>query len=418
MNFSATTDRHFIRSRSRSRRFVRVHIEAPEAPRDAPRLAADIAFVLDRSGSMGGSKFALARQAVEQAIGRLGPQDTFSLVVYDDQVDIVQPATPATRDARRVAIERLRKIMPRSTTNLGEGWLVGCSQVAEHLSDERVGRCLLLTDGLANVGITDPYELAAHARELRKRGVSTSTFGVGADFDEVLLGQMADAGGGAFTFIGRPSQIPALIDEELGETLEIVARKVVIEVTAPEGVVVRPVGPYPVESTATGCRFILPDLVSAQELDIPLRVRFPTGTKGDQIACTVKIHDAEQVFGSEAVTLVWTWAGHQDNENQPRDRVVDRLVAERYASMAREEAARLNRDGHYRTAARSLEAVARKIARYAGSDPELRSLVHALERDTHRYGSDMDALSRKELHYQSSSLARGGSASGKLRKRT
>ena len=114
---------------------------------------------------------------------------------------------------------------------------------------------------------------------------------------------------------------------------------------------------------------------------------------------------------------VETWAGHSDNDNQPRNREIDRLVAERYASIAREEAARLNRDGQFKTAARRLEAVARKISAYAGHDDELKALVRALKRDAKRYSQDMDALTRKSLYTQSSSLARGGLATGKLRKR-
>ena len=156
---------------------------------------------------MSGDKLRVAKAAVAEAIARLGPQDRFSVVAYDDVVDVVIASTAAAGELRRAALERLGTIEARGSTNLGEGWLRGCEQVAGHLLERGVNRCLLLTDGLANVGITDSDELARHAAELRARGVSTSTFGVGNDFDERLLQSLADAGGGHFYYIADAPQI-------------------------------------------------------------------------------------------------------------------------------------------------------------------------------------------------------------------
>ena len=91
-------------------------------------------------------------------------------------------------------------------------------------------RVLLLTDGLANQGVVDPGELAATAARLRTEGVTTSTFGVGADFDEELLARLATQGGGHFYFIEQARQIPDFFASELGEALEVTARDVVFEV--------------------------------------------------------------------------------------------------------------------------------------------------------------------------------------------
>ena len=101
------------------------------------------------------------------------------------------------------------------------------------------------SDGLANVGITDRDELSRHAGELRARGVSTSTFGVGDDFDEAVLGGMAQAGGGHFYDIATAAAIRDHINSEVGETLEVVARDVVIELDLPEGVRVESLGAFP-----------------------------------------------------------------------------------------------------------------------------------------------------------------------------
>ncbi len=179
------TDRRLIRSRWHSQRFIVARISAPEARTDHERPPVNLSFVLDHSGSMDGQKLHLAAQAVEEGIGRLQPTDRFSVVMYDHEIDVLVPGSLATPAARRDAVERLHQVAARGTTNLGGGWLAGCEQVATALVADGVNRALLLTDGLANEGITDAVELAHHATELRARGVSTSTFGVGDDFDEV-----------------------------------------------------------------------------------------------------------------------------------------------------------------------------------------------------------------------------------------
>src|SRR6476659_5544019 len=159
---SVRQDRGLIRPTSHSTRFVLGRITAPRATTERERASVNLAIVLDRSGSMSGEKSRVAKVAVEEAIARLRSDDRFSIVAYDDVVDVVIESTLASAEARQGAVERLRTVDARGSTNLGEGWLRGCEQVAGHLVDQGVNRCLLLTDGLANVGMTDPDQLAGH----------------------------------------------------------------------------------------------------------------------------------------------------------------------------------------------------------------------------------------------------------------
>ena len=228
MMITVQTDRSLIRTSGQSIRYALASIVAPQVARAHDRAPVNVAFVLDRSGSMGGAKFQLARRAIDHALCLLRGDDRFSVVVYDEHVTVVVESSLATRGACEDARARLASIHPRGSTDLCAGWLAGCEQVARYIEGEGLGRCLLLTDGLANHGVINHEEIVAHARELRRRGVVTSTFGVGADFDERLLQQMADAGAGHFYFIERAEQIPDLLASELGETLEVVASRVTL----------------------------------------------------------------------------------------------------------------------------------------------------------------------------------------------
>ena len=414
-------DSRLIRAHGRSERFLRVEVVAPKvAPGPARRRPpVNLAFVLDRSGSMGGQdKLGLARQAVLEAIHRLEAPDRFAAVVYDNVVDVVLGSVVASEDSRRLAAERLRTIDARGTTDLHGGWLAGCEQVASGLQPEGVNRVLLLTDGLANVGVTDRDALTGAAYDLRRRGVTTSTFGVGPDFDETLLQGMADAGGGHFYFIGDVAQMRDHITSEVGETLEVVAREVVLELVLPESVRVEALSPFRLEQRGGRAHVFLGDMVSGQVLTIVLRLTFDFGEVGREIGTLVRVVDRDGAFDRarpalEPVSVTWAYADHDANDAQPRDRTVDRAVATLFADRARQEAVRLNREGRYDEAGKVLDAVRRRVASYAGSDRELRAIMAGLEAERPDYAAAMPELARKQRYYAASMVARNRSADGR-----
>ena len=397
----ARTDRRLIRSTHRSERFVLIELDAPAATAERRREPVNIAFVLDRSGSMGGRKIQLARKAVETAIDRLLSEDRFAVVAYDDRIDVVVESTPASREAKDGALRRIRDIDARGSTNLGGGWLKGAEQVALNQAVAGGGgvhRVLLLTDGLANQGITDPAELARHAGELRARGIGTSTFGVGEDFDDTLLQGMADAGGGHFYYIERPEQITDLIASEVGELLEIVAREAAIELTAPDGMTIRPLSPYRFEQRGSRSVLLVGDLVAGQHLGAVVRIKFGYGELGSEIGVLVGATDRDGAIaatGTAPVAIGWQYADDRANDTQPRDRSVDRRVAALFAARARQEAVKLNRLGDYREAVKELREVAEKIRFYAGSDSELNAIWHALRDEEVRWAAPAPELLRK-----------------------
>jgi Ca-activated chloride channel family protein len=395
MRFHVGTDRKLIRAGARSRRFVGVEIEAPEAPPRPGRLPVNLAFVLDRSGSMAGGKIEKAREAVIHGIRALRPEDRFAVVAYDDKVEIVVPSTAATAEARAAAEQKVARIDDRGSTDLCAGWLCGCEEIRLHLGDEAVGRCLLLTDGLANAGVTDHDEIVRRVSTLRSRRVATSAFGLGADFDEFLLARIAEAGGGNFRFIEGAAQIPEFIAGEVGEALAITARDAVLVVEPGEGSTVESLNDFPCVRQGEAWRIELGSLFSGQSLDPVLEITFPTGERGAVREVRVRLDDRDGTLGRPEESLRFTWAGHAENDRQERDRSVDRRVAPLFAARAEREALRLNREGDYAGARRVVERCIKRIRAYAGGDREILAVAHDIQEKVETYADDMDPIARK-----------------------
>jgi Ca-activated chloride channel homolog len=417
MRLHAESDRTLIRSAASSTRYVRVSFTAPEAPRRKDRLPVNLALVLDRSGSMSGGKLDLARQAADRALALLGAGDRFAVVVYDDQVDIVTPSSRASAAALDRAAERLRGIEPRGSTDLCSGWLTGCEQVGREIDRESIGRCLLLTDGLANHGITDHSELVRHASELRARGVVTSTFGVGADFDERLLQAMAEAGGGNPYYLPDAARISEYLESEIGEALEVVARGVAVVLHLPEGASAESLGRQRARQTGRTVRIELEDLVSGQQVELPVAIRFPGGRDGEQVDVRFTVEDRDGALDSTEERLSWSYAPHRENDAQRRSVTVDRVVARFYAARARAEAVDRNREGDLKGARRVLRATADRIRSYAGKDRELLDLARDLEQESERYSAMvLSAPELKEAAYLNFAVARSRAVDGKARR--
>ncbi len=262
-------------------------LATPQSLRKSDRLPVDIAFVLDRSGSMSGDKLPLAKQAILSAVTRLSDRDRIALVVYDNEVDTLLPLMPATAGTQQALRSVLAMVDARGSTNLSGGWLQGCGQLAGSVGDEaagetaeRIHRVILLTDGQANQGIVDPDELATHAQELRHRGITTTTLGVGVDFDGPFLSQLAEAGGGNFAFIEQPGQLAAFFAQELDELVSIAARSVSVAVSVPAGATLEPLNPYPAETGAGTTHIAVGDLPEASEVELVARLTFPSAGAG------------------------------------------------------------------------------------------------------------------------------------------
>jgi Ca-activated chloride channel family protein len=191
---------------------VLVQLNTP-APITAPqRQAVAIAIVIDRSGSMAGSKLKAASAAAQQLLRQLTASDRVAVFSFDNTVQTVVPLGPPSEEA----IERIGAIRSGGSTALVDGWRVGMNALLDTSGLERhQRRVLLLTDGQANIGPRRGGDVAPLVGQACEEGISTSCIGLGEDYDERMLSAIAEAGQGNLVHLTAPQQLEAVFTAEL-----------------------------------------------------------------------------------------------------------------------------------------------------------------------------------------------------------
>jgi Ca-activated chloride channel homolog len=381
----------------------------------ADRTALNLALVLDRSGSMSGSKLATAKLAAQAVLDRLDERDQVAVVVFDDRIDVLQAAAPATSDTKGRIARALAEVEARANTALHEGWLTGCRTIAGDVlppNERRVARCFLLTDGLANVGLTDPEKIAGEAAGIReKAGIGTSTFGIGEDYAEGLLGPMAVAGGGQFHHLRVAEEIARTFVGELGELLAVAAGQVHLELALDPGVTADVISEYwvaeqmPQQLAAPS--IAVGDLLRGEERHIVVRFAFPpVSGQGRTVRARAVWASGGQARATEWQPLEFGYADHATCDAEGRDLAVMHWVGLHHAARAKRRAADLNRRGQYEEARSLLHRVAAKINEYARNDSDLLAAVRELEETERVASAPMPPMAQKEMYYLAQTASR------------
>jgi Ca-activated chloride channel family protein len=275
LRLEASLDQDALLANSSEDRFLVVEVSAPEIPGDVRR-PVNLAVVMDTSGSMAGrGKIIQARMAAKELVDLMGPADTLSLVTFSGRARVQVESRPVTDpDGIKRIIDG---IVPEGGTNLHQGLTTGQAQL-QRADLQGIKRVVLLSDGKATMGATDPVELARASGQLVQEGISVSALGLGLDFDEDLLGAMSDAGGGSYSFVDRPGRLAELFARELHQMTAIAGREAAVSVKLPEGVRLQEVYGYDAAITKDGYTVFLGDVHGGETRKIVARVRVDAAT--------------------------------------------------------------------------------------------------------------------------------------------
>ena len=379
-----------------SQRTIELVIQPPTAVRNAPRPRLNLALVMDRSGSMAGDNLHYAKLAAQHLVDIMDAQDQVAVVAYDDTVTLVSGSTLLSAESRRSLKEKIQEIQTGGSTNLSSGWLSGCGEVAAHHADGQLERTLLLTDGLANAGITELEELALHARELSKKGVSTSTFGVGEDYNEHLLEAMASAGGGMYHFIASPDQIPEIFNREFNELVTVTAREVEISLDVPAGVAAQVLGAWAVETDGSKLRILVGALQSGRPQTIYLSLLIPPAASAADVVMNAHLlarGDANQVLEATA-GIAFHYADPATLQSAQRDQAMLERGAQVRIAEAANQSLKLDQAGEREKAYQNLKVAIIANNAYLPADE-----IEKYTQMAKRLRRGMDEMDRKATHH-------------------
>lgn len=330
---------------------VRITPPAPQTQGEGEqeRVPINLALVIDRSGSMQGEKMELTRKAAALAVKSLTQADRISLVTFASDVETVVASTPVV-DKHRL-LRRIDQIQAYGSTALFPGWQAGADQASLGLRKGNLNRLVLLTDGQANLGQTNPDPICTEVHQWFQKGLQTTTMGFGRDYQENLLRSMAASGGGNHFYVETPEQLVRYVELELDGLAATVGTQVRLKL---EGLEFEPLGEVQGDAES-GYR--LADLTVEFPLELLFRVTVPPDTRPESgFKATLEYHaSGTGELQRVQVDFVQPRVSAAERAEMPVNAEVERKLQQAMAAMAREEATKAMKKGDQAAATRILK---------------------------------------------------------------
>jgi Ca-activated chloride channel family protein len=211
---------------------IAVKTRKPTKAEEAKTIA--LSIVLDISGSMGDGKLEDAKKALIESIRELRSGTILSIVLFDDEAEVLIPPTSIGLESKAGIIQKVQKVQTDGGTNIEAGLILGYKQMAS-FSKAAVARLILITDGQSNVGVTDPKKIAEHAKVKYLEGARISTVGIGGGVDEKVLRKIAEKGQGHYYYADKATTLAMFLREDLKSIMIPVLKASTITIQAQQG---------------------------------------------------------------------------------------------------------------------------------------------------------------------------------------
>uniref|UniRef100_A0A7R9WEV9 VWFA domain-containing protein n=2 Tax=Pseudictyota dubia TaxID=2749911 RepID=A0A7R9WEV9_9STRA len=344
---------------------------------------------------MSGSKLELCKATLELLLRELRSCDRFGLITFSDDARLDIPTRKLTAEGKQAALDKIKRLRTRGCTNISGGIGMAIQDIKSVESPNEVRSVLLLTDGLANRGISDSQGIVDLTKGCLQQiegnaPIVIHTFGYGSDHNAKLLRDITQSiQGGSYYFVEKDSEVASAFGDALGGILSVVAQNATVTIKIPPeaallGVDIidvhhehkskQPDGSYKVN---------LGDFYAEESRDVLFEVTLASGSKGNEpfphAQCSISYLDTIQkclVDGDTATASIARPSGSEISASNLHIAVQWLRIR---ATMAMKEADILSRDGNLELARSKirecLEEIRTETTEGAQSDPLIIQLI-------------------------------------------
>lgn len=278
----------------------------------------NLALLVDTSGSMEGRAIADARAASLALVGSLAPEDRIAVVVFDSKAEVLLPSTRVNDADMKDLRKKIEAMKATGTTDMASGLKLAIDEVSRTLERDGVNRVVLVGDGVPN----DDRQIVPMVTQAAAKGISITALGLGNDYDETLMGRVAQISGGKFFYVEDSTKVASFFAEEVTRLHKVVARHAVLELRPGPGVTVTGVVGRTFYGLDRGVGVQLGDLSLGEEAEVVVELASTAPKEGANVEvldAVLKFEDGvggaqreERVFvGAKATQdAAWIDKGH------------------------------------------------------------------------------------------------------------
>ncbi len=396
--------------------FLKATIRTGDHAVSDQRRPLNVALLIDRSGSMEGPKLEAAKRAARHALEQLSSRDIFAVVAYGSEIETPVPAALVDQLAVSAA-SGIEGIAAGGGSALYDGINQAAVQLRRAAPPGALSRLIVIADGKASKGQRAPEAFAQLAARLAADGIALSAIGLGDEYDEAILFELASASGGTFRDVAQPEDLPAVVAAEIRQLNRAFAKDAVLEITFGRDLTITDTLGRPGERSRQAARFRFDHLYPNQELAVVVAAQLQASGAVFQNAriATATLHYT--LIGDDAITVSPLQAEARASFTSSASHSFDSINAEVFQTAANYQVANSVREafvlldegkdkralGELRRASRALRTVGGQIETLhvdgliaelnraighivaAGVDPiERKALIHSLYQRTHR----------------------------------